>query len=152
VSTPRRLSGLLAGATMTGSTSRRAVHVAYPPPAVAISIHATLACTLAIIGDFDTLTALASSAILSIYLVACAATLVLQRRRTGDERVQLRIPGGPLIPVLAIAVVVGLMATLTRREVLALAIAVAVAAVSYRLTRNVPNRSADQSNPNPSEP
>lgn len=57
-----------------------------------------------------------------------------------------------MTPVLAIAVVVGLMATLTGREVLALAIAVAVAAVSYRLSRNVANRSADQSNPDPSEP
>src|SRR6185436_2417910 len=86
---------------------------------------------LAIYGDFDTLTSLASSAILTIYLISCAATLVLQRRRVGEEQKPLRIPGGPLVPLAAMALVVALMTTLARNEVIALVLVAVGAGVSY---------------------
>lgn len=111
------------------------VHPKYQSPAVAIALHAGLACILAIYGDFDTLTALASSAILSIYLLCCAATLVLQRRRVGDELHPLKLPLGPVIPLLAIALVIALMTTLARNEVIALGIIIVAAGLSYQVSR-----------------
>ena len=111
------------------------VHARYQSPAVAIALHAALACGLAIVGDFDTLTALSSSAILVIYLLCCAATIVLQRRRVGEELNPLRLAGGPTIPLLAIAMVVGLMTTLARNEVIALLVVIAVAGLSFLASR-----------------
>jgi len=102
---------------------------------VAIAVHATLACTLAIIADFDTLTALASSALLLIYLLCCTATLVLQRKRVGADQLSFRLPLGPLIPLLATALVLGLMTTLTRREIMAVMVIVGIAAVTYAVSR-----------------
>jgi amino acid transporter len=111
-----------------------AVHPRFGSPAVAIVVHAMIACTLAIVADFDTLTTLASSALLVIYLLCCTATLVLQRRRVGDDLVSLRLPFGPTIPLAATGLVVSLMTTLTMREVLAVVLVVGLAGVAYLVT------------------
>ena len=109
------------------------VHPRFGSPAAAIALHTVLAGTLAIIADFDTLTALASSALLLIYLISVSATLVLQRRRVGEEEgLRFRLPGGPLIPLVALALVIGLMTTLAAREILAVLVVVAGAAITYQ--------------------
>ena len=110
------------------------VHPRFDSPAVAIICHSALVLALAIVADFDTLTTLSSSAILTIYLVSCAATLVLRRRRVGESGVALRLPGGPVIPLLAMAVVAALMSTLALREIVALLIVIAGGIASYLIT------------------
>jgi basic amino acid/polyamine antiporter, APA family len=112
-----------------------AVHQRFGSPAVAIVVHAAMACTLAVIADFDTLTALASSALLLIYFISCLGLIVLQRRRVGDDLVTFRLPGGPLIPLVALGIVVGLMTTLTTREIVAVLIVVAFAGMTYLFSR-----------------
>lgn len=111
------------------------VHPRFGSPAVAIAVHASVACLLAIGADFDTLTALASSALLLIYLLCCTATIVLQRRRIGEEQVTFRLPGGPLIPLAATGLVVGMMTTLTGREILAVGVVLVIAALTYLVSR-----------------
>jgi amino acid transporter len=110
-------------------------HPRFGSPAVAIAVHAAAACTLAIIADFDLLTSLASSALLLIYLLCCTATIVLQRRGVGDDQEAFRLPLGPLIPLAATALVVGMMTTLTRQEIVAVLVAVAIAGLIYLKTR-----------------
>lgn len=111
------------------------VHPRFQSPAIAIATHAAMACGLSIAADFDTLTALASSALLLIYLVCSAATLVLQRRRVGEDQVALRLPLGPVIPLAAMALVVALMTTLTQREIIAVLVVVAGAGLTYLASR-----------------
>jgi amino acid transporter len=111
------------------------VHPRFGSPAVAIAVHAGIACVLAIIADFDTLTALASSALLLIYFLCCTATLVLQRRRVGEDRVSLRLPAGPLIPLAATGLVVAMMTTLARREIVAVLLVVGIAGVTFLISR-----------------
>ena len=98
-----------------------------------------MACGLAIHVDFDTLTALASSTLLAIYLVSCTGPLVPQRRRVGEDHVRLRLPGGHLIPLVATAIVIGLMTTLTGREVIAVLVVVLIASATYGLSRTRPS-------------
>ena len=105
-------------------------------------VHAVLSCGLAIIADFDTLTALASSALLLIYFLCCAATLVLQRRRVGEDGAPFRLAGGPVIPLAAMALVAALATTLALKEVIAVGVAVAIAAVAYLVSRRTPGRLA----------
>ncbi len=111
------------------------VHPRFGSPVVAIAFHAVVACTLAIVADFNTLTALASSALLLIYLLCCTATLVLQRRKVGDATVSFRLPFGPLIPLAGTALVLGMMTTLTAREVFAVGLVVAFAGAAYAISR-----------------
>jgi amino acid transporter len=118
------------------------VHPRFGSPAVAIAVHATAACTLAIIADFDLLTSLASSALLLIYLLCCLATMVLQRRGLGDNQEAFRLPFGPLVPLAATALVVGMMTTLTRQEVIAVLVVVVLAWLIYLRTRGSSDRLA----------
>lgn len=107
------------------------VHPRYGSPATAIVVNTVLAIALAIVADFDTLTALSSSALLVIYFVCCAAALVLQRRKVGEGGNPFRLLGGPVIPVAAMALVLALATTLALREWAALGAAVALATVLY---------------------
>ncbi|MEO8450449.1 MAG: glycosyltransferase 87 family protein, partial [Gemmatimonadota bacterium] len=77
-----------------------------------------------------------SPALLVVYFLCCAATVVLQRRHVGEDQAPFRLVGGPIIPILAMALVAALATTLTRREIIAVGIAFVFAAVTYLVSRN----------------
>ncbi len=137
LASPRTLFAMAAAGRLPRGIA--AVHPRFGSPAVAIVLHAALALILAILADFDTLTALASSALLLIYLLCCSATLVLQYRKVGADTVAFRLPAGPVIPLASLALVVYLTTTLTIREIVAVAVVVAGAGVAYLVShRTVP--------------
>jgi APA family basic amino acid/polyamine antiporter len=129
LASPRTLFAMAAAGRLPRPLA--AVNRRFGSPAVAIVVHAALAAMLAIQADFDTLTALASSALLLIYFVSALGLIVLQRRKVGEEKLAFRLPAGPLIPVAATALVVALMTTLAWREILAVLVVVALAAITY---------------------
>ena len=81
LASPRTLFAMAAAGRLPRSLG--AVHQRFGSPAVAIVVHAALACTLAVIADFDTLTALASSALLLIYFISCLGLIVCSDGRWG---------------------------------------------------------------------
>ena len=98
------------------------VHPRYRTPHVAIVIHAALCLTLAVSGTFEKLIVLSTLAALIVYLICCLATIQLQRRGISDgAAVPFKLPGGPVIPLVASAIVVWLMTASTRQEVLSMA-------------------------------
>ena len=112
-----------------------AVNRRFGSPAVAIVTHAVTAAALAIKADFNTLTTLASSALLLIYFMSAVGLIVLQRRKIGEDRVVFRLPGGPVIPLAATILVLGLIRALAWHEIVALLVAVAFAGITYVLSR-----------------
>ncbi len=114
------------------------VHPRYRTPHVAIGTYAALAFGFAVTGAFQRLAAFASAGLLLIYLAVCLSALVLRRRDVAEGGVPFRAPGGPLVPVLAVGVVLWLLAQATSREFLGLAATVAVATVAYLFRRKVP--------------
>ena len=116
------------------------VNQRFGSPAVAIVLHAAMAAALSIKADFNTLTALASSALLLIYFISAVGLIVLQRRKVGEDRLTFRLPGGPAIPLVAAALVAGLMRTLAPNQIVAVLVVVMFAAITYLLSRrrNVP--------------
>ncbi|MEO7501716.1 MAG: hypothetical protein ABIW94_03665, partial [Gemmatimonadaceae bacterium] len=63
-------------------------------------------------------------------------TIELQRRDVrADGAVPFRVPGGPVIPVLASAIIVWLMSSSTRQEFIALAVMLAVFTVVFFVMR-----------------
>jgi len=133
LASPRTLFAMAQGGRLPRVLA--SVQPRFGSPAVAIAVHAAIACVLAIAADFDTLTALASSAMLLIYFLCCTATLVLQRRQVGEETLVFRLPLGPLVPIAATALVVGMMTTLAAREIVAVALVVGLAGVTYLPSR-----------------
>jgi basic amino acid/polyamine antiporter, APA family len=112
------------------------VHQRYRTPHVAILIHAVLSLGFALTGTFEGLAVLAVIATLIVYLICCLATIQLQRRDIHDEgATPFRIPGGPVIPLIASAIVVWLMTASTRQEVLAMGAMLAVETIVFLAMR-----------------
>jgi APA family basic amino acid/polyamine antiporter len=110
------------------------VSAAHRVPLWALVAHAVLAWALAIAGNFDALALISGGAICLVYgLVSLAAWRAqsLDLRERGDQPFVL--PGGALIPVLAIAAMVAIVTTLTRVEWLAIGIALAALVIIYAL-------------------
>jgi len=113
-----------------------AVHQRFRTPHVAIAMHAAICAALALTGTFQRLAVLSAVAGLLIYLGCCAAVLELRRRDVRGDGPPFRVPGGPLVPLLACGVVVWLLASATRAEYLAVAAMIVVVSVLYVLRRS----------------
>ena len=112
------------------------VHPRYRTPHVAIVIHAALCLAFALSGSFEKLIVLATLSTLIVYLICCLAAIQLRRRDIRDEgAVPFKIPGGPVIPLIACAIVVWLMTASTRQEVLLMGAMLAAEAVLFLLMR-----------------
>jgi basic amino acid/polyamine antiporter, APA family len=85
-------------------------------------------------GTFAQLAVVANLAVLAVYALGAVAVLALRRKdvRSSDGVAPLRIPGGPLVPLLT-CVLIGWIAwqTATPREAIAFAVVWAVALPLY---------------------
>lgn len=108
----------------------------YRTPYVAIVIHAVLCAAFAVTGSFASLVVIATLATMIVYLICCAATIKLQRMNVrADGAAPFQLPGGPVIPVLACAIVIWLMTSSTRQEFIAIAAMLAVETVIFLAMR-----------------
>jgi APA family basic amino acid/polyamine antiporter len=133
LATPR---SLLAAARQGGLPAFvGAVHPHYRTPHVAIATFALVIFLLAATGTFQQLIVLASAALLVVYGATVAAAVALRRRdvRAGGE--PFRTPGGFLVPALASAIVLWLLAQTTWRERIGVGLLIAAASALYLLRR-----------------
>ncbi|HLF63949.1 MAG TPA: APC family permease [Saprospiraceae bacterium] len=91
------------------------VHQKYFTPYVAIIAYATLDFLLATIGEFKQLAILSSASVLLIYL-GVALSVIKLRVKKQTQPGAFRIPGGYLVPILAILTVLWLLSSLSRNE------------------------------------
>jgi amino acid transporter len=117
------------------------VHARFRTPWVAIVTFASLIYLAAATGSFRVLATLSSLSILLVYLGVCLAALRLRRTRPRLPGA-FRLPGGPLVPLLAVATVCALLAQVTGREALGMAALLAVA-TAYYAVRRAPGRGRD---------
>jgi basic amino acid/polyamine antiporter, APA family len=112
------------------------VHPAFRTPHIAIAIYTGLCVVLATTGTFESLLVLSVLSALIVYFICCLATIELQRKDVRMEGGQpLRLPGGPVIPLVATAIVIWLMTSSTRSEFLAMGAMLVVETVAYFVFR-----------------
>ncbi|MGK2962061.1 MAG: APC family permease [Gemmatimonadaceae bacterium] len=110
------------------------IHPKFRTPYVAILIHGVLALGFALTGSFVGLMVVATLATLIVYLICCLATIQLRRMDVRTEgALPFKVPGGPIVPILAIAIVVWLMTASTREEFVALAAMLVIETLVYFL-------------------
>jgi amino acid transporter len=135
---------MLAGPRMPYSLGRDAllprflgiVHEKHRTPYLAIGVHAVLCALVAITGTFASLAVIVVLLTLLVYLACCLATIELQRRDVrADGAVPFSVPGGPVIPILASAIIIWLMTSSTRQEFLAVAAMLAVFTLVFFVMR-----------------
>jgi basic amino acid/polyamine antiporter, APA family len=122
------------------------VHPSYHTPSNAILFTAVVALTLALTGSFVALAAVSAIARLVMYLAVCASTLVLRKHdreiaaQVGSHFSDMdgavappkfTVPFGPVIPILASIVALGILAGATQAQLTAGFSALAAGAVLY---------------------
>jgi amino acid transporter len=111
------------------------VHPRFHTPSIAIVVHAVIVGTLAASSSFKQLAIVANVAALTLYLMCVAASYELQRRDVRSGGTPFTVPGGPIVPLLATAVIVWLLSNATRREFGVEGLVLAVAALYYFIRR-----------------
>ncbi len=120
-----------------GPRALAAVHPRWRTPWIAILVQTAIALPLALTGSFTGLAALSVIARLATYVGTAAAVPVL-RRKLPDQPGVVRLPGGPVIPALAILVCVALAASATVTNLVAGALAILAGIPIYLLRRKRP--------------
>jgi basic amino acid/polyamine antiporter, APA family len=127
LSMPRALYGLGKRGLLPRALSR--VHPGWRTPYVAIIAYATVGFFLAASGTFRQLVLFSAGGTLAMHLVTAAAVIKLRRDPAMVARPGFRIPGGVLVPVLTLVLILGLLWTLTLPELGALALLCVLAAL-----------------------
>ncbi|MDI9238608.1 APC family permease [Lysobacter sp. LF1] len=117
-----------------GPRSLAAIHPRFRTPVVAILVIGAISLVLALSGSFVQLALLSVVSRLCTYLGTAGSVLVL-RHRHGDREGALRLPGGPLIPIAAIVLSLGLLASASVANLAAAAVALLIGAVIHRFRR-----------------
>lgn len=106
------------------------VHPRYRTPHVAILTQSGIAAALMLTGTAEQLAELSVIARLASYIGTAAAVPILRRKMPATERT-LRLPGGPLIPLAALAICLMFLFAATSKNLIAGAIALAIGAAIF---------------------
>jgi amino acid transporter len=92
------------------------VHTKFATPYIAVITYGSLIFIFAVFGGFDELAVLASCSMLLIYLTVILAMLKLRSRNDPGDEKTFKVPGGFVIPFIAIAAIIWLLVNLKRVE------------------------------------
>lgn len=110
------------------------VHQKYTTPYGAILVYIVLAFLFATIGGFKELAIISSAAMLIISLGVCIATIKLRRDgRFDSQNETFKIPGGYLVPILSIIVILWFLTNLSENKILGFGLLVAILSILYFL-------------------
>jgi amino acid transporter len=99
------------------------VHPTHHTPHAAIVTFGILVLAVSASGTFTQLMVVASLAVLAVYVLVAISVLALRRKDVRTEREPLRLPGGPLVPVVTCALIAWVtVQTATRKELVAFGI------------------------------
>ena len=110
------------------------VHPAWRTPYVAIAVQAVIVAAVALFARFEVLAVAANSTGLVVYAVCCLAAGELRRRDVRAGGIPFVVPGGAIIPWLAVAVIGWILWGLKREEWLAAGLVILVAMGLYVAT------------------
>jgi L-asparagine transporter-like permease len=100
---------------------------------VAIIVYAFTGWTLAVSGTFQFVLALSAGATVVYYAGMCASLIRLRKLRPNVDA--LRIPMGSVLCIVAVAIALGLMTGLRRRELLLMGVTALFAAANWLWAR-----------------
>ena len=113
------------------------VHPRFHTPHVAILTQTAVALGLVLTGTAEELAVLSAIARLATYIGTALAVPVLRRKLPATERT-IRLPGGPAIPIAALAVCILFLSAAEKKNWIAGGIALATGAAIYLVRRDAP--------------
>ena len=120
------------------------VHPAYRTPVTAIIVTSVVSLILAVTGSFVTMAAASAISRLLVYVATCASQVRLRSAAFAGkvQPAKFVLPGGPLIPTLAITISMMILVFATTRQLIAGGLALAVGAVLFLIATGGSNASA----------
>jgi amino acid transporter len=116
-----------------------AVHPIHKTPHISIIVYTILSAVLAITSSFENLLVLSVLAALVVYFICCLSAIVLERKDIRMEGAEpLRLPLGPVIPLVATGIVLWLMTSSTQKEFIAMGAMLVVETILYFVFRPRP--------------
>jgi amino acid transporter len=116
------------------------VHPRRHTPAVAIILYAVLVVLVTASGTFKQIAVLAVAGTLLLYLITCISVLRLRAKGVAATGAPFVAPGGATVPLAAAAIIVWLLSTLARSELLTTLVFVAVATVGFAIRHRAARR------------
>lgn len=110
-----------------------AIHARFRTPYFSIVVFAVVVWTFALFGNFAWNVTLSAVARLFYYGAVCAAVPALRRKQPGAAR--LRLPGGPLLPVLGVLICAALLTRVDFSKSLILLATIAAATSNWLVVR-----------------
>ena len=111
------------------------IHSKYATPHSAIIVYAMIGCFFAVFGAFKQLIILSTASVLLIYLGVVLATIRLRFKNIPLAGKPFLIPGGIIVPVIAVAAIAWLLSGISRQEVVAIVTALGILSLVYILIR-----------------
>jgi APA family basic amino acid/polyamine antiporter len=106
------------------------VNKKFATPYISIISFTALACFFSITGEFKQLAILSTSSVLLIYLGVALAVIKLRMKKSPDLS-SFKIPGGLIVPVISIIIIIWFLTNLTRKESVSMLIFIAVLSFVY---------------------
>ena len=106
------------------------IHKKYATPYVAIIIYASLGFLFATTGSFQQLAVIATSSMLIVYLGVALSVIKLRTRDSKDSD-SFKIPGGLLVPILAIGIILYFLSNITLNEVIGTVALIGILSLFY---------------------
>ncbi|MFC2089582.1 APC family permease [Bacteroidota bacterium] len=128
-----------------------AIHPRFATPYAAILAYSFLDFLFASIGGFTQLAILSSTTVLLVYLGVAIAVIRLRMKHKTRVESSFRIPGGYVVPIAAIAVILWFLSNLTRKEMLTIGLIIVALTIVYftlviRLRKKIERRDVSTSN------
>ena len=107
-----------------------AVHRKFATPYISIILFNSLGCFFALVGEFKQLAVLSSASILLIYL-GVALALINSRIKREAKTGSFRTPGGYLVPVISVVIIIWFLSNLTGKEIIGMISFIAILSLIY---------------------
>ena len=117
------------------------VHPRFHTPHIAIATYATTAFALSFSSTFQKLAVLSNTAVLLLYILCCLAALELKRRDVRGDGIPFGFPGASIVPVVAIAVIIWILAHATLGELEITGSCLVVASILFLIREAIGKRS-----------
>jgi len=118
------------------------VHHKFSTPHLAVITYASLIFIFAASGGFEQLAVLANGVLLIIYLSVILAMIKLRKTAGPTAEKTFKVPGGLVIPFIAIAAIIWLLVNLSGKEIISTAIFIAIICVIYLIMATVKKQRA----------
>jgi basic amino acid/polyamine antiporter, APA family len=117
------------------------IHPRFRTPHIAIVTYAIIAFALSFSSTFQKLAVLSNTAVLLLYILCCLAALELKRRNIRGDGTPFGFPGASIVPVLAIAVIIWILAHATLGELEITGSCLIIASVLFVIRETIGKRS-----------